>query len=71
MPNADQFTWKQRGAIDCILHVPFSQSPAPDMFERQQWEEGWMEQYKRDADREMRIAATAGQRVLASMREKL
>lgn len=67
-PNA--FTWYQRGQIDRMLGVPFSASPAPDLFEREEWEKGWIEQEAHTQSVLVRIAATAGNRVLANLRRK-
>jgi len=64
-PN--EFTWKQRGAIDQLLSVPFNQSPAPDLFERGQWEEGWIESAKQEIERNVRVGQAAGELVLARL----
>jgi len=67
-PN--EFTWLQRGKIDHAIGVSFSESPAPDLFEREEWEKGWIAAEEQQQKLLVRIAATAGNRVLASMRRK-
>lgn len=71
MPNEPQaFTWHQRGAIDRILGIPFSESPAPDLFERDEWEKGWLAQDEYEQKLLVRIAATAADRVCKIMQRK-
>lgn len=60
--NANDFTWKQRGAIDFLLGLGFGESPAPDLFERGQWEEGWTEQAERCAALRVRQPAVSVER---------
>lgn len=68
--DANSFTWFQRGAIDHTLGVTFSESPAPDLFEREEWEKGWLAAEERHQKILVRVAATASNRVLASLRRK-
>jgi len=68
--NANELTWQQRGALDRVIGVPFSASPAPDLFERDEWEKGWLLAEANQRKLLVRIAAEAGNRVLAAMRKK-
>lgn len=40
--GANEFNWEQRGRLDFTCGIPFSQSPAPDIFQRDEWEKGWL-----------------------------
>jgi len=68
--NANEFTWEQRGAIDNLLGVPYRTPPASDLFERQQWEKGWLAQEKRNNERDVHVAFKAVHRVLAVLPRK-
>lgn len=66
-PN--DFTWQQRGAIDFTIGVSFGNSPAPDLFEREQWEKGWQEQHERTAQRFLRVTGGAENVVRGKLRD--
>lgn len=53
------FTWYQRGSIDYLIGVSFSASPAPDLFERDEWEKGWLAQAERERARRVRVTGNA------------
>jgi len=56
MNEANDFTWEQRGAIDFIIGTPYSNCPAQTLFERDEWEKGWQEQFIRHQKRILRVA---------------
>jgi len=45
--NANDFTWEQRGAVDYIIGVPFSGCQAESLFDRDEWEKGYIEAHAR------------------------
>jgi len=53
--NANEFTWKQRGAIDYIIGVSFGNCSAENLFDRDEWEKGWQEQHEVTAQRFLRV----------------
>jgi len=68
--TANEFTWEQRGWIDHSIGVTFANSPAPDLFEREAWEKGWLEAADEAHKREVRIASRAAQVVLARLQKR-
>lgn len=67
-PN--ELTWKQRGAIDYLIGTPLSESPAPDLFEREQWEQGYHEAFERCQAGRMLAQAEIQKRVLAELQTR-
>jgi len=67
--SPNEFDWQQRGKLDHALGTSFSNSPAPDLFERQEWEKGWLDAADEAHKRELRIASRAAQIVLQRLRK--
>jgi len=64
--NPNDFTWRQRGAIDFILNQRFSDCPVTDdLVNRNDWEEGWMQAYDNRVKLLMRASGSSRQAVLA------
>jgi len=64
------FSWFAEGKLDYLLGKTFSESKAPDLFAREEWEAGWLSAQKlfpsfngrgvhgRPADVHLRVSAT-------------
>jgi len=64
------FTWHERGRIDFYIGTSFANCPAQELFDRKQWEIGWIEAFDQAEKREVRIAARAADTVLQRLRPK-
>jgi len=42
MIKPHEFTWQERGKIDHLIGTFFADCPASDLFDRQEWEKGWL-----------------------------
>lgn len=65
------FTPYQRGKIDYAIGTSFAHCPATDLFDREQWEQGYIDAADEQQKREVRIAARVQSAVLASLPKNL
>lgn len=68
--NANEYTWEQRGKIDFLLGVSFSESPAGlDFIERIEWEGGWQKGWESECKRNVRIIGDAEKLLLSRLQK--
>jgi len=69
--NANEFTWKQRGAIDFTIGVSYGLPPdTQDLVNRQEWEEGWQEAFDLSVKRVMLVTGQTRASVLRGLQGK-
>jgi len=67
--NANDFTWYQRGQIDFMCGVSYGNCPAQTLFERDEWEKGWQEQYDSAEKRRVSVGAKTPASLFSRMPE--